>query len=80
MKKLLIYAACSVMALASCNQNKKPTINPAEIQNDSLRAIIDARDNEVNDMMATLNQIQQGARRNQCSGKPCDIGQGRRGC
>lgn len=60
MKKLLIYAACSVMALASCNQNKKPTINPAEIQNDSLRAIIDARDNEVNDMMATLNQIQQG--------------------
>ena len=46
------------MALASCNQNK--SINPAEIQNDSLRAIINARDNEVNDMMATMNQIQQG--------------------
>ncbi|ATV52657.1 Cbp1 family collagen-binding glycoprotein adhesin [Prevotella intermedia] len=58
MKKLLIYAACGVMALASCNQNK--SINPAEIQNDSLRAIINARDNEVNDMMATMNQIQQG--------------------
>ena len=58
MKKLLIYAACGAMALASCNQNK--SINPAEIQNDSLRAIINARDNEVNDMMATMNQIQQG--------------------
>ena len=46
------------MALASCNQNK--SINPAEIQNDSLRAIINARDNEVNDMMATMNLIQQG--------------------
>gem|GEM_PF-86865 len=32
----------------------------AEIQNDSLRAIINARDNEVNDMMATMNLIQQG--------------------
>lgn len=59
MKKLLIYAACGAMALTACNQNK-PTINPADIQNDSLRAIINARDNEVNDMMATLNQIQQG--------------------
>ena len=58
MKKLLIYAACGAMALASCSQNK--SINPAEIQNDSLRAIINARDNEVNDMMATMNQIQQG--------------------
>ena len=58
MKKLLIYAACGAMALASCNQNK--SINPAEIQNDSLRAIINARDNEVNDMMATMNLIQQG--------------------
>lgn len=60
MKKLLFFAVCGMMTLASCNQNKKPAINPAEIQNDSLRAIIDARDNEVNDMMATLNMIQQG--------------------
>lgn len=59
MKKLLIYAACGAIALASCKQEKS-TLNPAEIQNDSLRAIINARDNEVNDMMATLNQIQQG--------------------
>ena len=32
------------------------------IQNDSLRAIIEARDNEINDMMGTLNDIQDGFR------------------
>ncbi|GAB6982057.1 Cbp1 family collagen-binding glycoprotein adhesin [Prevotella dentasini] len=60
MKKLFVFAVCGVLALAACNQEKKPAINPAEIQNDSLRAIIDARDNEINDMMGTLNEIQQG--------------------
>lgn len=60
MKKLLVLAVCGVLVLASCNQEKKSALNPAEIQNDSLRAIIDARDNEINDMMGTLNDIQQG--------------------
>ena len=60
MKKLLILAACGVFALASCNQDKKSALNSADVQNDSLRAIIDARDNEINDMMSTLNDIQQG--------------------
>ena len=60
MKKLLIMAVCGVLALASCNQDKKSALNPAEIQNDSLRSIISARDNEINDMMGTLNDIQQG--------------------
>ena len=59
MKKLLFIAAC-VLSLAACNSNKKPTVNPEQIQNDSLRAIITARDNEINDMMGTLNDIQQG--------------------
>ena len=59
MKKLFILAVCSVIALASC-QDKKGTINPAELQNDSLRAIIEARDSELDAMMASMNQIQQG--------------------
>ncbi len=59
MKKLFLLAAC-VLSLAACNQNKKPETNPEQIQNDSLRAIITARDNEINDMMGTLNDIQQG--------------------
>ena len=59
MKKLFFIAAC-VLSLAACNQDKKPAISPEQIQNDSLRAIITARDNEINDMMGTLNEIQQG--------------------
>lgn len=59
MKKLFFIAAC-VLSLAACNQDKKPAISPEQIQNDSLRAIITTRDNEINDMMGTLNEIQQG--------------------
>lgn len=59
MKKLFIIAAC-VLSLAACNQDKKPAMSPEQIQNDSLRAIITARDSEINDMMGTLNEIQQG--------------------
>lgn len=59
MKKLFFIVAC-VLSLAACNQDKKPAISPEQIQNDSLRAIITARDNEINDMMGTLNEIQQG--------------------
>lgn len=59
MKKLFFIAAC-VLSLAACNQDKKPAISPEQIQNDSLRAIITARDNEINDMMGTLNEIQLG--------------------
>lgn len=58
MKKIAIVVACLAMLL-SCQQ-QKPTTNPALMQNDSLRAIISARDSEINDMMGTLNDIQQG--------------------
>ena len=47
--------------VAGCKcKDKKSALNSADVQNDSLRAIIDARDNEINDMMSTLNDIQQG--------------------
>ena len=59
MKKLMFLVAC-VIALTACD-NKSKT-NPMMIQNDSLRAIIEARDNEINDMMGTLNDIQDGFR------------------
>lgn len=59
MKKLMFMAACA-LTLASCDQ--KPKINPAMVQNDSLRSVIEARDREINDMMGTLNEIQEGFR------------------
>lgn len=59
MKKVMLFAVCAVLALTGCNSGQKK-MNPADIQNDSLRAVIEARDNEINDMMGTLNDIQQG--------------------
>ena len=59
MKKVMLFAVCAVMALTGCNSGQKK-MNPADSQNDSLRSIIQARDNEINDMMGTLNDIQEG--------------------
>lgn len=59
MKKVMLFAVCAVMALTGCNSGQKK-MNPADIQNDSLRSIIQAQDNEINDMMGTLNDIQEG--------------------
>ncbi len=61
MRKLFFLAVCA-MSLTACNRFGKPETNPAMIQNDSLRAVIEARDNEINDMMGTLNEIQEGFR------------------
>ena len=56
MTKVVILALC-VVTLVACKEGKT---NPAQLQNDSLRSIVEARDNEINDMMGTLNDIQQG--------------------
>jgi chromosome segregation ATPase len=50
------------VALTGCNE-KKTAPNLANIeQNDSLNKIIAQRDSEINDMMGTMNQIQEGFR------------------
>lgn len=59
MKKVLALALCAI-AFVGCQDKQK--MNSAMLQNDSLRAIIEARDNEINDMMGTLNDIQEGFR------------------
>lgn len=61
MKKLMLIAVCA-LSLTACDLGKKSAFNSAMLQNDSLRAIIEARDNEINDMMGTLNDIQDGFR------------------
>ena len=62
MKRLLIAASC-LLALAACTQKKS---NPAEDallqQRDSLTRIIEQKDNEIDDMVATMNDIQEGFR------------------
>ena len=61
MKKLFILTAC-VIALGSCNEGVKKAEEAAQQQRDSLEQIISQKDNEINDMMTTLSDIEEGFR------------------
>ena len=62
MKKLVFFATCA-MAVASCNQDALKKAEQAAIQQrDSLEQIISQKDNEINDMMTTLSDIEEGFR------------------
>lgn len=63
MKNLsLLVLGLALFALAGCKGgDKKPDFANIE-QNDSLQKIISQKDNEINDMMETFNQIQEGLR------------------
>ena len=62
MKKLFILAI-GAFAMASCNQEavKKAEVAATQ-QRDSLEQIIAQKDNEINDMMTTLSDIEEGFR------------------
>ena len=64
MKKLFYVAAALLMLVATgCKEEQRSQAVVAEAsQLDSLEKIIAQKDNEINDMMSTLNQIQQGFR------------------
>lgn len=65
MKKLtLVLLGVMSIALASCDFISKQKEQPAQSveQSDSLQRIISQKDNEINDMMETFNQIQSGLR------------------
>ena len=62
MKKLIFFAACA-LTVVSCNQDKASKADLAMIQQrDSLEQIIAQKDNEINDMMTTLSDIEEGFR------------------
>ena len=62
MKKLFILAVGAI-AMASCNQDKvKQAEKAALMQRDSLEQIIAQKDSEINDMMTTLSDIEEGFR------------------
>ena len=62
MKKLLVFVSC-LTALVSCNQQGQKSENLQVIQErDSLSRILAQKDNEINDMMATMNDIEEGFR------------------
>jgi len=59
--KKIIFMVMALIALAACNQK---TDNAKDIamqqQRDSLNRIIDQKDNEINDMMSTINDVVEG--------------------
>lgn len=60
MKKLLFFAAC-MTALAACTGNKASDA-PGATMSDSLQRIVEQKENEINDIMGTLNDINDGLR------------------
>lgn len=62
MKKLVCAMVCT-LAVVSCNQDAvKKAEQDALHQRDSLEQIISQKDNEINDMMTTLSDIEEGFR------------------
>jgi len=61
MKKFLFVAAALAVLATSCENERRTPVEDTTTR-DSLQSIIDQKDNEINDMMTTLNQIQEGFR------------------
>ena len=62
MKKLLVLVLC-MTALVACNEKKTNVVDLRLTQQaDSLNRIIAQKDNEINDMMSTMNDIEEGFR------------------
>ena len=61
MKKVLIFGVC-LLAMASCEQKQSKADFAAMQRVDSLSQIIAQKDNEINDMMSTFSEIEDGFR------------------
>ena len=61
MRKLLFIGMC-LMALAACKQDKPKVDLAAVQQRDSLNQVIAQKDNEINDMISTMNEVEEGFR------------------
>lgn len=61
MRKLFFICVC-MTAFVACKQDKPKADPAAAHQRDSLNQVIAQKDNEINDMMSTLNEIEEGFR------------------
>lgn len=60
--KKFIFMACCLLCLTACENNKQNGVSKNNETADSLKRIIEQKDNEINDMLSTLNEIQDGFR------------------
>ena len=61
MKKLFFASLC-LAAMVGCQDNKSKVDNAVSAERDSLNKVIAQKDNEINDIMSTFNQIEEGLR------------------
>ena len=61
MKKLFFASLC-LAALVGCQDNKSKVDSAVSAERDSLNKVIAQKDNEINDIMSTFNQIEEGLR------------------
>ncbi|MBQ3805649.1 MAG: hypothetical protein II844_07575 [Prevotella sp.] len=62
MKKIISFAFAALL-IASCTGNSgQAQVSEADSRVDSLQRVLDQKDNELNDMMSTFNEIQEGFR------------------
>ena len=59
----IIFLFAGVIMMGACGDNKQQTDNALKQQRDSLQAIIDSKDYELNDLMGTVTEVQEGIRR-----------------
>ena len=60
MKKLFLVACVAAFCLTGCNNGKNDSAARNTAQADSLNGIIAQKDSEINDLMGTLNEIEEG--------------------
>lgn len=69
MKKVVLCVLCAA-ALASCQNGANKDKDPFANERDSLMQVINNKDTELNDIMGTINEIQEGFRRiNEAEGR-----------
>ena len=69
MKKILIFVACA-LALGACDMIKGEQQDAVQQERDSLQRIINEKDMELDDILSTFNEVQEGIRRiNEAEGR-----------
>lgn len=62
MKKILFTAVAAAILAACTGSGQQGQLSESDARVDSLQRVLDQKDNELNDMMSTFNEIQEGFR------------------
>lgn len=62
MKKILFLSVCAATLLSSCGESAQQVRDDAQRQRDSLMQVISQRDAELDEIMSTVNEINEGFR------------------